>query len=224
MLAKNEGLTLAVGCGGNSEYPESTFRDVNLDIRLPTSRVLNFVLADAMCMPFRDKSFNIVFASHVIEHLPDTEAFIEECRRVGCSVELRFPHWIFAGAYSDPTHKWFWFRGKFRHIPRSVHLGARLVFANRFSSALFRHTSNVNQEVIQLIRADNELKSARHEKPVGNGFLLRTFVMDGFANLSLWVALLLDHTRLDYWGRLGRTSLVLQLCLFGASLLATEGT
>jgi len=158
MSPGNDGLTLAVGCGGNREYPESTFRDVNLDICLPSSHIASFVLADAMHMPFRDKSFKIIFASHIIEHLPDTEAFITECRRVGCSVELRFPHWVFAGAYSDPTHRWVWIRGKFRPIPRPVHLAIRLVFANRFASAFFKHTENVNQEVVQLIRANEDEK------------------------------------------------------------------
>ena len=156
MSARDEGLTLAVGCGGNREYPESTFRDVNLDIRPPSSHIPSFVLADAMHMPFRAKSFNVVFASHIIEHLPDTGALITECRRVGCSVELRFPHWVFAGAYSDPTHKWVWIRGKFRPIPRPIHLVFRLVFDNRFATALFKHTKNVNQEVVLLIRANDK--------------------------------------------------------------------
>ena len=156
MSGRDEGLTLAVGCGGNLEYPESTFRDVNLDIRLPFSHVPDFVRADAMHMPFRDKSFNIVLASHIVEHLPDAEAFIAECRRVGCSVELRFPHWVFAGAYSDPTHRWVWIRDKFRPIPRPVHIVFRLVFDNRFAAALFKHTKNVNQEVVMLIQTNDE--------------------------------------------------------------------
>lgn len=222
MLVRDAEPTLAVGCGGNWEYPKATLRDVNLDIHLPSSRVANFVLADAMSMPFRDKSMSIVFASHIIEHLLDTEAFIRECKRVGCSVELRFPRWIFAGAYSDPTHRWFWFRGKFRPIPHPVHIAVRLVFANRLSSAFFSHTSNVNQEVVQLIESNDDAKVLHREESVKDRFQLGKLVMDGFANMSLWVGFLLDHTRLDYWDRLRRASLVLQLGLFGASLLATE--
>ncbi|MCJ7632333.1 class I SAM-dependent methyltransferase [Candidatus Bathyarchaeota archaeon] len=134
-------MTLAIGCGGNREYPNSTLRDVNLDIRLPYFCIENFVLADAMHLPFREKAFRRVYGAHITEHLADPEAFIRECRRVGESLELSFPRWISVAAYLDPTHRWVWFAGRFRPIPQSLRQIVRFVFANRFADFIFSHVA-----------------------------------------------------------------------------------
>lgn len=126
-----------MGCGGNPEYPKATFRDVNLDIRFPNVKVKDFVLADAVHLPFREKMFKEVCGAHIIEHLDDPEAFILECARVGETYEISFPQWFSAAAYIDPTHKWVWFRGKFRPIPRFLNLLVRFLFANRLADHIF---------------------------------------------------------------------------------------
>ena len=132
------GLRLAVGCGGNTEYPKFTLRDVNLDIRLPSAReIKDFVLADATHMPFREKTFKEICCAHIIEHLDDPEALILECKRVGESYDIVFPKWFSAAAYIDPDHKWVWFRGKFRPIPHILSSVVRLLFANRFADRVF---------------------------------------------------------------------------------------
>ncbi len=144
-------MILSVGCGKNKKYPQSTLGDVNLDICLPTSKVKNFILADVMHIPFKNKVFDSVLASHIIEHLPDPRALISECTRVGLSVELRFPHWASASAYCDPSHKWVWFGGKFRPVPHFLHQLIHFFFANRFVNSLLKHTSTIDHEIVRVV-------------------------------------------------------------------------
>lgn len=48
----------------------------NLDTRC------NFIQADAANLPFADDSFDVVVASHVLEHLPDFDEGVREVRRI----------------------------------------------------------------------------------------------------------------------------------------------
>jgi len=46
----------------------------------------DYVLADASRLPFRDKSFDIILACEVIEHMPKSRgwSFLKELERVCC--------------------------------------------------------------------------------------------------------------------------------------------
>ena len=59
-----------------------------------TSRnIKNFVMADAVHLPFRDGSFNVAFSSHTIEHIPDPLLMLREmCRVAQRKVIVRCPH------------------------------------------------------------------------------------------------------------------------------------
>jgi len=60
--------------------------------------------------PFADNSFSTVYADHLLEHLDDFKKTMEEIKRVcrnNARVFITVPHFSFAGAYWDPTHKRF---------------------------------------------------------------------------------------------------------------------
>lgn len=90
-----EALVLEVGSGGNP-YPRS---NVLLDayettrerhwVPLTTDRptVLGFVEN----LPFKDKSFDFVIASHVLEHSTDPEKFLSELQRVAKAGYIEVP-------------------------------------------------------------------------------------------------------------------------------------
>ena len=90
---------LEVGCS------LSTTGDVNVDIDRSS---LADVICDAQHLPFKDNSFKIVKASHIIEHVDDPEQMLDELVRV-CSriVFVRCPHRFSpnAGRFANRNHK-----------------------------------------------------------------------------------------------------------------------
>jgi SAM-dependent methyltransferase len=88
-------LVLEVGSGGNpyaranvllDAYPETRERHwVPLTVDLP------FVFGFLEHLPFRDKSFDFVIASHVLEHSPAPERALAEMQRVGRAGYIEVP-------------------------------------------------------------------------------------------------------------------------------------
>jgi SAM-dependent methyltransferase len=71
--------------------------------------------ADVLChldrgnLPFRDNSFDQVRGIHLIEHVADVIATMEEFHRVtkpGGTIFLLTPHYSDVNSFSDPTHRW----------------------------------------------------------------------------------------------------------------------
>lgn len=110
-------LVLDVGCGfaEKTDYSQFTYAarphgDVNVDIKRPTTRIENFILADAHRLPIRDGCFDRIYASHLIEHLDKPYFFLMEAKRVlkeGGVAEIIVPCIYYKGTYEDPNHKWF---------------------------------------------------------------------------------------------------------------------
>lgn len=92
-------LVLDVGSGGNP-YPranvlldayEETFERYHAG--LVRDRPMVFGLAEKM--PFKDKAFDFVIASHVLEHTADPDAFLKELMRVGKAGYIETPDAFF---------------------------------------------------------------------------------------------------------------------------------
>lgn len=94
-------VVLDIGCGGVKQYPEN----VGVDLR-PASGV--DVRADLRYgLPFADRSADVIFAVHVLEHLPDFLSLIDECHRVlrpDGVLHVLSPWWRHVNAVADPTH------------------------------------------------------------------------------------------------------------------------
>jgi len=57
--------------------------------------------------PFEDSSFDVIYASHVMEHMKDNIEFMEEIYRIAranAKVIIRVPHYSGRSAWCDPTH------------------------------------------------------------------------------------------------------------------------
>jgi ubiquinone/menaquinone biosynthesis C-methylase UbiE len=97
-----KGLRLDVGCG---EYPKG---DVNCDLFtkdtghwtgkdqarvLNTKKIPNFVICDSQHLPFASESFNLVYCSHVIEHVAQPFLLFRELYRVSNhKTVIKCPH------------------------------------------------------------------------------------------------------------------------------------
>ena len=70
------------------------------------------VVADIRNIPFADKSFGAVFASHIVEHLPtvaDAEEALAELERVAEAVFIAYPYRQSIIAWLMPGHHlWVW--------------------------------------------------------------------------------------------------------------------
>jgi len=57
--------------------------------------------------PFEDSSFDVIYASHIMEHMKDNIQFMEEIYRISkpnAKVIIRVPHFSGRSAWCDPTH------------------------------------------------------------------------------------------------------------------------
>lgn len=60
--------------------------------------------------PFKDKEFNYVICSHVLEHVEDVDVFLSEIMRVGSKGYLEYPTIYYDYIYNFPEHKTFLFQ------------------------------------------------------------------------------------------------------------------
>jgi SAM-dependent methyltransferase len=63
--------------------------------------------ADAADMPFGDGVFDYVVCSHVLEHVPDPEAVVNEITRVGRAGYIEVPQAASAKILDFPSHLWW---------------------------------------------------------------------------------------------------------------------
>jgi ubiquinone/menaquinone biosynthesis C-methylase UbiE len=107
-------MILEVGCGTDGKYafkpktprPHET---VFLDIEGLGNRaeVEYFVRADAQKLPFKDKIFSAIYASHVMEHLPHFELFLQDTKRTlnNGNLYIWVPNFSMRTATEDKTHR-----------------------------------------------------------------------------------------------------------------------
>lgn len=114
---------LDVGCG-SAKYPGAIGVDTNRETD-----------ADVLChvdrggLPFRDNSFDQVRAIHVIEHVADVLATMDEFHRVarpGGMVFLVTPHYTDFSSFCDPTHRWHLNSYSFDYLDPSSRNGQRI--------------------------------------------------------------------------------------------------
>ena len=95
----SDGLVLDVGSGGKP-YPRSDIlldRLTGAEHRQGSAMLIDrpAVLGDACRMPFKDKSFDFIVASHILEHMADPAQFLEELQRVGKAGYIETPNFIY---------------------------------------------------------------------------------------------------------------------------------
>ena len=80
---------LDIGCGYSAHKNASVICDIQ-DLS-NVYKEKNFVKLTSNILPFRDKEFDFVIASHVIEHVKDVELFIKELQRVSSKGYIELP-------------------------------------------------------------------------------------------------------------------------------------
>jgi hypothetical protein len=92
------------------------------------------LVADVAQIPFFDKTFGAVFASHLLEHLPSVRSAsqaLDELNRVSEAVFLVYPSRQSVGAWFHRDHHlWVWQEGKLIYIRPRNNMGGKTVRYN----------------------------------------------------------------------------------------------
>ena len=90
ILEKNPNWkTLDIGCGFNAHKNASVIADVQDLSSFYKER--KFITIEGKNLPFNNKEFDFVIASHVIEHVEDFEFFIKELERISTKGYIELP-------------------------------------------------------------------------------------------------------------------------------------
>jgi ubiquinone/menaquinone biosynthesis C-methylase UbiE len=82
---------------------DNVHRGVTADIVLDKRP---FVVADGRALPFKDKSFDFVFTSHILEHVDDPYAFVAELARVARGGYIETPSELGEKIFGWDFHQW----------------------------------------------------------------------------------------------------------------------
>jgi len=66
-----------------------------------------FVAGDIMALPFRDKAFDYVYCSHVLEHVDEPERALKELMRIGRRGFIETPSEFLEKLKCSPGHRWY---------------------------------------------------------------------------------------------------------------------
>ena len=89
-LIKNKNLNiLDIGCGYSANEHATVICDT-LDLKRHY-KDRNFIKISGKELPFKDKEFDFVITSHVLEHVEDPELFLKEIQRVSKSGYIEVP-------------------------------------------------------------------------------------------------------------------------------------
>ena len=131
-------MILDVGCGGGEEG--QIFIQLKQDnvIHIDLDRGAHHleVRGDAHTLPFRDKTFSVVHASHILEHLEYPTKALREWKRVSRRVIVHVPNVVTAYGTEHPAHLYNWNIWTLKQLCRTVFENVEVKGTTRF---ILRH-------------------------------------------------------------------------------------
>jgi SAM-dependent methyltransferase len=137
-------------------------------------------------LPFADDSVDEFLLSHVIEHIPDSLALMQELHRIaraGAKARIRVPHGASDDAWEDPTHVRAYFPGSFGYFSQpyywradygyrgdwqpnaiTLHVPAALISTAESLDTLYARTRSERNLVTELVVELEAIKPAREPR------------------------------------------------------------
>jgi len=139
---------------------------------------VNIICDFDQSLPLKSNSVDALHASHLLEHINNLIAFMEEIYRVckpGALVYIKVPYFTSRGAFGDPTHVRFFTEETFLYFQHSVPYGIKAnfqihgvnykyrtffrIFPNFIKNIFRKHLWNVAEELsVSLIVQESPLK------------------------------------------------------------------
>ncbi|MCL5272136.1 MAG: class I SAM-dependent methyltransferase [Gammaproteobacteria bacterium] len=152
---------LDVGSGHNPHPRANVLLDKNLRDNtersgkpLKIDKEKEFVEGNAESMPFEDKEFDYIIASHVAEHVDDPEKFCAELIRVGKRGYIETPGKFAEILFDEPFHKWYVYVKDQVLIFEEITKRAQLGILGKIFYAIFY--LNISREGKKTIRVSNK--------------------------------------------------------------------
>lgn len=147
---------LDVGSGHNPHPRANVLLDKHLQDNtersgkpLKVDKEREFVEGDAESMPFKDKEFDYIIASHIAEHVDNPEKFCKELMRVGKIGYIETPSKFAEILFDEPYHKWYAYTNKgvllFEQITKRSRLG---LLGKIFYAAFYINIERVGKKTI----------------------------------------------------------------------------
>lgn len=126
-------MILDVGCGDRAKG------DINIDSKVQTRlwqdknyAIHNFILADAANLPFLDNTFNLVLASHLLEHCLEPIQVLREFYRVSKFISIIKVPSALHHRDEEKQHYFSWTPNSLNHLCNQVFDMTKL-FSTRYS-------------------------------------------------------------------------------------------
>jgi hypothetical protein len=136
----DEWIVLDIGSGHNPHPRANVLADKYLldniersgkGVKIGGNR--DFVMCDAEFLPFRNKVFDFIIASHIAEHIVNPKNFCEELMRIGKSGYIETPSRFSEIFLKEPFHRWrVYVKGQTLIFEKNDDMGPKSDFFYRF--------------------------------------------------------------------------------------------
>lgn len=127
-------MILEIGCGNKKVYPNSVCLDI---LRTPITDIVWDL--EEPPLPFHDNRFDLVHASHVLEHIRNLNGLMKDLHRIlkpGGKLIIRVPFYSSWNAFTDPNHVRFFSLNTMSYYSNWFYVKkARIVFGGKESPA-----------------------------------------------------------------------------------------
>ena len=106
---QNDDFVLEIGSGHNPRLRSDVLCDKFFDGRERQGKLIidrPFIICDGEKLPFKDKTFDYIICSHVLEHANDPKQFIRELVRVSHKGYIETPSRLSEKVFDFPYHRW----------------------------------------------------------------------------------------------------------------------